>query len=324
LYYIQLKASTPSKDDWVPYTDASEKTILEDFKRLWGTSFLDNLWIDVHDYRFSNGVIAKVITYNMEERQRVKIVDYVGSKAVETSKIDDKLKEANAVIRLDTFIDPGLVRKVEGIVRDMLKEKGFQFASVTHEIQPMPGGPKLVHLTFHLDEGPKVKIRSIDFTGNKAISSKALKHQMKDNKETWWLSFISGRGTYQENKYEDDADKITQFYRDHGYIAVRVGEPDLKFIEDSKDKKTRWVQLRIPISEGKRYKVGDFTFEGNTVVKSDYLRPLFKLKTGDYYSEKVVRKGLEKAQEIYGAGGYFEFTGFPDLKPRDLPPPAEA
>src|SRR5262249_56960773 len=122
--------------------------------------------------KFPNGTIGKVVTYNMEERQRVKIVDYTGSKKVEISKIDEKLKEANAQIRLDTFIDPALVRKVEGIVRDMLREKGFQFANVTHEIQPMAGGPKLVHLTFHLDEGPKVKIRSIEFIGNKAISSR--------------------------------------------------------------------------------------------------------------------------------------------------------
>ena len=99
----------------------------------------------------------------MEERQRVKIVDYIGSKKVEISKIDEKLKEANAQIRLDTFIDPALVRKVEGIVRDMLREKGFQFANVTHEIKEIPGGPKLVHITFQMDEGPKVKIRKHRF-----------------------------------------------------------------------------------------------------------------------------------------------------------------
>ena len=91
----------------MPYDDATEKVILDDFKRLWGTNFLDNLSIDVRDYTFSNGVVGKIVVYNMEERQRVKIVDYVGSKAIETSKIDDKLKEEDAVIRLDTFIDPG-------------------------------------------------------------------------------------------------------------------------------------------------------------------------------------------------------------------------
>src|SRR5207237_4220624 len=175
LYYIQLKdkLSKPSQNVWVAYDDAIEKIILDDFKRLMATNFLDNLWIDVRDYTFSNGVVGKIVTYNMEERQRVKIVDYVGSKKIETTKIDEKLKEANAIIRLDTFIDPGLVRKVEGIVRDMLKEKGFQFAAVTHEIQEMSGGPKLVHLTFHMDEGQKVKIRTLNFVGNKAISDRA-------------------------------------------------------------------------------------------------------------------------------------------------------
>src|SRR5260221_7530046 len=92
----------------------------------------------------------------MEERQRVKIVDYGGSKKVEISKIDEKLKEANATIRLDTFIDPSLVRKVQGIVRDMMREKGFQYADVKPEIQEISGGgPKLVHLTFHMTRGRK-------------------------------------------------------------------------------------------------------------------------------------------------------------------------
>jgi outer membrane protein insertion porin family len=32
----------------------------------------------------------------------------------------------------------------------------------------------------------------------------------------------------------------------------------------------------------------------------------------------VIRKGLDDARDVYGSGGYFEFTGYPDLKPRDL------
>jgi outer membrane protein insertion porin family len=333
LYYIQLKFSAPSRGVWVPYDDTSEKTILEDFHRLWNTNFLDNLWIETADYKFPNGVIGKIVTYNMEERQRVKIVDYVGSKKVETSKIYEKLKEANAEIRLDTFIDPALVRKVEGIVRDMLREKGFQFAEVTHEIADMPGGPKLVHLTFHLEEGPNVKIRKVEFVGNKALSDGKLKRQMKENKERqgWdlfhfpqaFIGAIAGRGTYSEPKFDEDAEKVVAYYRDHGYLRANVGVPELKVIEDSKDKKTRWVELRIPVVEGPRYKVGTFDVAGNTVVKTEFLKPLFKLKSGDYYGEKRIRKGLEKAREVYGTGGYYEFTGFPDYKFHDDPNPNE-
>src|SRR5262252_2335493 len=130
LYYIRLKPSTPSQGIWVPYDDAAEKQILDDFKQLWGTGFLDNLSIETQDYTFTNGVVGKLVIYNMEERQRVKNVDYVGSKKLERSKIEEELKKSNTVIRLDTFIDPSLIRKVEGQVRDMMKEKGFQAAEV--------------------------------------------------------------------------------------------------------------------------------------------------------------------------------------------------
>ena len=47
------------------------------------------------------------------------------------------------------------------------------------------------------------------------------------------------------------------------------------------------------------------------------------MKPGEYYGEKRIRKGLEKAREVYGTGGYFEFTGFPDYKFRDDPNPNE-
>ncbi len=321
LYYIHTRPSSTREGRWVPY---DEQTVLGDFHRLWATNFLDNLWIEVNDDPYPNGVVGKHIIYNMEERQRVKIVDYVGSKKVETSKIEDKLREENIDIRLDSFIDPAKVQRVAGIVRQMYAEKGYEYATVKPRIQEMPGGPKLVHLSFVIDQGPKVKIRKIEFVGNKAFSDGKLQGQMKDNRSEWFFSFISGRGTYQEAKFADDAEKIIEFYRDHGYIAAQVGQPELKVIEDSKDGKTRWVQLRVPVTEGERYRIGKFDFAGNKVVKTEALRPLFKLKPGEYYSEKKVKKGIEKAQELYGAGGFFEFTAYPDLQPRDQAAPNAA
>jgi outer membrane protein insertion porin family len=317
LYYIHVKPSRPSENTWVAYSDDVQKTMEEDFHRLWNTNFLDNLFIDIQDYTFPNGTIGKNIVYSMEERQRVKIVDYVGSKKVEVAKINERLKDVNAEVRLDTFIDPGLVRKVEGIVRDMLKEKGFRDAEVTHEIKEVPGQPKQVHLTFHMDEGPSVKIRKIEFTGNKSVGPGALKHAMKDNKELWWLSFISGRGTYQETKFDEDAEKVVEYYQDRGYIKAVVGAPEIKIVDENKKKKTRFIELKVPITEGPRYTVGSFDVAGNTVIKTEYLKPLFKLMPGEYYSLKNVRKGLDKAREAYGTGGYYEFTGFPDYRFRD-------
>src|SRR5690606_42130247 len=99
-----------------------------------------------------------------------KIGDHPGSKRVSTGDIEEKLRELGIVIRIDSFIDPQTIRRVTGVVREMYADKGYQFAEVTPEIKEVAGGPKLVHLTFNVDEGPKVKIRDVDFVGNEAFS----------------------------------------------------------------------------------------------------------------------------------------------------------
>jgi len=314
LYYMEMKnhVSVPSLGRWVAYDDKVEQVILADFKRLWATNFLDDLSIDVQDYKFANGVVGKLVVYDMEERQRVKIVDYVGSKKVEMSKIDEELKKRQLKIALDSFIDQGTIRKVAGVVREMYGEKGYEYAEVKPEIKPISGQTKTVNLTFHITEGPKVKIKVVDFQGNKAIADGKLGGKLKDNKAPGFFGFITGGGTYKEAKFEDDAQKVLDFYREQGYVKAQVGQPELKILEDDKDGKTRWVELQIPVTEGPRFRVGEVRFSGNTVVKEEGLRPLFKLDKGDWFNEKHIRKGFEKAREAYGSLGYFEFTGAPE------------
>ena len=131
LYYIQTPLSRPSEGAWVPYNEATEKTLLDDFKRLWATGFLDNLWIETVDDNFENGVAGKHVIYHMEERPRVKIVDYTGSSKIERTKIDEKMKELGISLRLDSFLDEAIVRRVQGLVKSFMADKGYEFAEVT-------------------------------------------------------------------------------------------------------------------------------------------------------------------------------------------------
>jgi len=315
LYYIQTPMSRPGDGVWAPYTEETERSLQEDFKRLWATQFLDNLWIETIDAPFANGVPGKRVIYHMEERPRVKIVDYTGSTKVERTKIDEKMKELGIALRLDSFLDQSVVRRVQGLVKSFMAEKGYEFAEVTSSVEPLPAGPKLVKVVFNVNEGPKVKIRTVNFNGNVAVSDRALARQMKSTKGTGMFTWITGKNTYNTNKFDEDAEKVIEYYRNKGYITARVGQPEIKVLEDSADKETRWIQLNIPIDEGARYRIGKFAFEGNKVVETRFLEPLFKVRSGDWYSDKPIRNGLVKAREIYGAGGYFEFTGYPDLAP---------
>jgi hypothetical protein len=153
MYYIKFKPSEPSKGIFVPWNEAAEQMTRTDFKTLWGTNFLEDLSIESKDYKFPNGVVGTMVTYRMEERERVKIVDYQGSKQIERSKIDEKLRERNITVRLDSFLDEGAIRRVKTVLKEMMAEKGFTNAEITHKVTPVAGGPKLVKVTFNIGEG---------------------------------------------------------------------------------------------------------------------------------------------------------------------------
>jgi outer membrane protein insertion porin family len=307
--------SLPSQNVWKPYNQAAEQTIIGDHKRLWATNFLDDLKIEAIDFPFSNGVIGKVIVYDMEERQRIKNTIYnEGTKAIEQSKVEERLRELGITIRLDSFVDQATEKKVANVIREMMVEKGFQEAKVEPYHEALPGGPKTVALKFKITEGPKIKISKVDFVGNKVFTDGKLKGRMKTNKGGgFWI--FPGSSVYQEEKFEEDAEMVVAHYRDRGYLQVDVGQPNLKPIRDSKDGKERFMTLEIPISEGERFRVDKFEFAGNDKVPADVMRPLFKMKAGDYYNEKKIREGFQKIQEIYGAGGHFEMTPYPEFKP---------
>ena len=316
LFYMEIRPSQPSQGIWVPYDLDAEQTMRGDFQRLWATNFLDDLKIEVNDYPFSNGAVGKIVTFHMEERERVKIVNYEGEE-VDRAKIEEQLSERGIELRLDSFLDDGVIRQIKTVLRDLMAEEGFTDPVIDHTVTPVAGGPKLVNVTFNVAEGPKIKIRDVEFLGNVAKTDGTLQKKLKDNKPKGLLSFITGTGTYQETKFETDAELVVEYYQNEGYARARVGQPELLVLEDSDSGKERWVELRIPVTEGPRYRVGRFTIAGGTVITTEALRALFEVEEGDWFSMEKVREGMRKAQEIYGIGGYMEFTGFPDLRYRN-------
>ena len=324
LYYMEIddQVSLPSQGRWTPFDETIEEVLLEDFQRLWDTGFLTDLSIEIIDDSYPNGVVGRRAVFLMEERERVRIVTFEGSDEFDRSEIDEALKMSDIDLRLDSRIGPGVVRQTERVLREMFAEKGFQFAEISHEITAVAGGPKVVQLEFQLDQGPKVQISEISFVGNEQMSDRSLKRQMKNTKERWFLSFISGRGTYRPFGYEQDAEALEAFYRDNGYIEAQVGQPELTYRAVSEDGESRSVSLRIPVSEGAQYRVGAVNFDGQTVLQQAGIDEIFsKLRSGRYYSEKDIREAFETARTAYGSVGYYEMTAFPELVPREEPDP---
>ncbi|HSB61340.1 MAG TPA: outer membrane protein assembly factor BamA, partial [Vicinamibacteria bacterium] len=311
LFYVSTK----------PGERYDERRLKEDFRRLWDTGFLDDLTLEVRD-----GQQGKIVLFRVSERPRIQIVDYRGSKELTTTTIEEELKKRDAHLRIDTFYDPAKARKVEAIIKEMLFQKGRRFASVKHDSKRIGGAGTQV--SFIIDDGLRTKVKEIVFDGNTVFSDGKLRGQMKKVKEAgfWNLSWLGGKATYTDQKWlggEDDPrgdqGRIEDFYLNHGYVTARVGQPRITYTDGKsglfKKKPVKWMKLEVPVSEGEQYRVGEVTFEGLTVLKEEFVRPLFKLQTGDVYNDSRLKKGFDKLRDIYGSLGYFQWTGGTERKP---------
>ena len=334
LYYVKMDdlVSRPRDGVWSPWNEAAENVARADFISLMrDTAFLDDLRIEVNDYTFPNGAVGKIVSYIGEERERVKIVDYRNGKGepiklIKRSDIDEKLRDKNITVRLDAFVDQAMIRRVETVLDEMMTEKGFANSRISHTLTPVAGGPKLINVTFIVNEGPKAKISKLDFIGNAAISDGSLARRLKENKprgSLFTLGFLKGGGTYKATAFEEDAARVVDFYQRKGYARARVGQPEVKVLKESKDGSTQWIELRIPVTEGPRYRMGELTFEGNKVLRAEVLKPLYKLKPGEWWDRKKLYDGFRVTQQAYGQGGYMEWTPAPMYKYSDDPDPIE-
>jgi len=314
LFYVSTKAGERY----------DERRLKDDFRRLWDTGFINDLLLDVRD-----GPTGKVVTFVLQERKRVQIVDYRGGKSVTTTNIEDKLKELEAGIRIDSFYDPSKAKKVESIIKQMLAEKGRPFATVKHDAKSI--GPAGMQISFVIDEGSRAKVKEIVFTGNQLFSDSTLRGRMKKVKAGGDLDLLSiftaplrwGKTTYSEEKWSDpregDKAKLQDFYLNHGYVTASVGEPRLTYIDGKsglfRKKPVKYIHMEIPVSEGEQYRIGEINFKGMTIFKEEFVRPLFKLEPGDTYKESRFTKTYDKLRDAYGAQGYFQWTVGTQRKP---------
>jgi outer membrane protein insertion porin family len=334
LFYVKFDEliSRPKEGVWSPWNEAAEDVARADFIALIrDTTFLEDLRIERNEFTFPNGAVGIIVSYIGEERERVKIVDYRDAKGepinlIKRSDIDEKLREKNIAVRLDAFVDQAMIRRVETVLDEMMTEKGFANSRISHRLTPVAGGPKLVNITFVVDEGPKDKIDRVDFIGNMAVSDGTLRKQIKENKPKgsfFTLGFLKGGGTWKATAFEEDAARIVDYYQSHGYARARVGQPEVRVLRESDDGRTRHIELRIPITEGARYRMGDLTFEGNKTIRPDFVRGLYKLEEGEWYSRKQLYEGFRSTQQVYGQLGYMEWTPAPMFKYSDDPDPIE-
>ncbi len=320
-----LKARIFSRDG-DPY---NEETLRRDFQALWNTQFFEDVKLQVEDSPTKpNG---KIIIFEVKERPVIRRIRYDGIHSISESDILDRFKEKKVGLTVESQFDPTRIKKAEVVLKELLGEHGRQFATVTPEYERIASSNAVI-LVFKVEEGPKVKVGKIKFTGNHAFSDRKLIRAMHNDRPYAIPLYITEINvmskTYDHDKLIEDIEVgIRGVYQDNGYFKVLVKDPILENIDTEG---WRWgiplvtgrtqgkaVNINIPIEEGDKYTMGTLKIASSDPdkalsLKVDALKGVFPLKQGDVFSTAKIRKALEEYTKIYGQYGFIDFVPTPE------------
>ncbi len=268
----------------------------------------------------------------MKERPVIRRIRYDGIHSISESDILDRFKERKVGLTVESQFDPTRIKKAEVVLRELLGEHGRQFAKVTPEYEKIASSNAVI-LVFKIEEGPKVKVGHIQFTGNHAFSDRKLIRAMRHDRPyaiPLYLTEIAVLSkTYDRDKLNEDLEVgVRGLYQDNGYFKVLVKDPILENIDTPAYRlgiplpftahgQGKAVNITIPIEEGEQYRMGTLKIvsadpDKALSLKVEALKSIFPLKQGEIFSAGKVRKALENYKNAYGEYGFIDFTAEPE------------
>ena len=270
------------------------KIISESIRAMYKMGYFDDIEADVQDTPE-----GKVVTFLVREKPAIRKIKIVGNKELEEDKIREVLD-----LRPYTVIKEQALQENAQKIQMLYSDKGFAGTTVVAAVKPVSN--QAADVIFEITEGEKVKIKKIEFQGNKAFSDDDLKGIMEVAEEKpWWtpslrniIGLIKGdAGILKNDALERDLARLAAYYHNHGYVDAKVGRPKIK--RDGAD-----IYITIPINEGERYGVGKIRIEQDYFKDVDKLLEELKLKDNDYFSQQILRKDIMALTSHYSDHGF--------------------
>ena len=306
-------------------------------RKLWKEKVFKNIRISANELQPGH---AELFIYAEEQPRILKPVIF-GIKKGEQEDITNLIKWYRGEVYTDNL------RKVaEYRIRDFLAEKGFlnpqiEFRTETDSTMP----PDFVNLVIDIHRGEKVKVGSLEISGNLLVNTSKIRRTIKDalveksrvdlardffqflqgNPElAEFDSVLLGKGFYAATlEYLRNANRINIFtkskYNELEWdMAMRSivalyqakGYRDARVVRDSVFYANGELHAQIQISEGIQYHFRHIKWLGNQKYTSGRLDSLLGIKRGDVYDQERLTKRLNMDQNALDISSLYQNDGY--------------
>lgn len=235
----------------------------------------------------------------LKEKPRLSTFSITGIRKGKAEDLSDELS-----IKSGQIINENLLVTLEREIKKFYADKGRSDTKVKFDLVDYNPVKNTNKLKIYVTPGPKIKIENIEFVGNKALTDRQLRAEMK---ETKWKRRLFAKSKFIDENYTDDKQKIIEKYLSLGYRDIQITSDSIW------RGKSQNVNIKITINEGAKYYFRNIKFIGNSKYKDEELNRILNIKRGDIYDQTLLDQRLNMSQQgldistLYMDDGYLFF-----------------
>jgi len=305
-------------------------------KNLWKQGLFGN--VKIYADRFDGENVY--LTVDVLEKPRLNEITLKGLKKSDADDLKKKLD-----LLKGKPLTEALKLNVKNTIADQFEDKSYLRPMIDIVEKKDEGLVNSSSLIVNVDKGKKVKINNIEFNGRVNGELAKMRKVMKDTRERSKVEIfvkdnrskkqkakdalytlanlnsnsvkdffmdrfrITFKGSkFNERKYEDDKQKLIDYYNNNGFRDARITSDTVIDDEDGN------VSIKMNIDEGHRYYFGNIQFKGNSKFPTETLTRVLNIKKGDVYNAELLQKRLTQDADggdissLYYDDGYLFFS----------------
>jgi outer membrane protein insertion porin family len=288
---LMFTAGIRTGDEIVVPGDVTQRAI----SKLWNLRLFSDVQILI-DRQVGDGVYLKI---KVEEHPRLENIVINGNDEFSEKDLNAKI----GLIRGQILRRSDFNRIIRNLRRDYEKE-GYMLAEVALDIDLVNPRENRANLVVTLDEGPKVKVEHIMFTGNSFFDDGDLRGAMDETSESkWWKFWSSAR--FNRDKYEKDKELIIAKYRGEGFLDAIIIRDSIWYSENRER-----MFINITVDEGERAYIRNVVWKGNTVYSDSLLSARLGFQSGDVFDETRFQENLRGNRDQTDVASLYLDNGF--------------
>jgi len=254
--------------------------------------------VDVYLIRVDGSTIY--LEFDVKELPQLNEISIAGIR-----KNKSKALKTEAELKTGAMVTDNLIVTTKNYFKKKYTDKGFLKTKVSIDTRIDSSDINAVNMSIYIDKGSKIKIKNINFQGNKSLTDGKLRSAMSNTRRKFLGRFWKG-SKYVDDKFKEDLESILDTYSRLGYRDSRILADSVSWNEDNT------INIDITLEEGRQYIFGDIIYVGNKSYTDQQLNTLLKIEKGDVYNGSVLKERItgdgspssDDIQTLYQNSGY--------------------